>query len=137
VIAAGSVSGETVAFVDILPTVCELTGRPLPAKAPDGQSILPVLRGGAIKRTRPLWWNYRRNVALLEGNWKIHANGKTGEFALFNVARDPRESEDVQAREPEIFARLRDKAASLQREMEAEAPFTLAETAAAAPQGES
>ena len=47
-IKAGSVSGHISAFWDVLPTMAELTGQPVPAHV-DGLSFLPTLLGQSQK----------------------------------------------------------------------------------------
>ena len=44
---------------DLLPTLCALTGQPLPDRPIDGTDILPVLDGKMIERPKPLWfWEF-------------------------------------------------------------------------------
>lgn len=43
--------------VDLLPTFCEIAGVPLPeGYDPDGESMLPALRGEVWQRSRPIFW---------------------------------------------------------------------------------
>ena len=44
---------------DMLPTLCELTGQPLPSRPLDGISLLPAINGTMVKRPEPIYfWNY-------------------------------------------------------------------------------
>jgi arylsulfatase A-like enzyme len=44
---------------DLLPTLCALTGQPLPNRPIDGMNLLPVLDGKMTNRPRPLWfWEF-------------------------------------------------------------------------------
>jgi arylsulfatase A-like enzyme len=44
---------------DLLPTLCALTGQPLPNRPIDGIDILPVLDGKMTERAKPLWfWQF-------------------------------------------------------------------------------
>jgi len=44
---------------DMLPTLCELAGEPLPDRPLDGISLKPVIRGEIAERPRPIgFWNY-------------------------------------------------------------------------------
>jgi arylsulfatase A len=126
-------SDEPVCGVDFLPTVCEITGIPLPAdRKIDGASLLPVLSGGHISRTTPLYWHFNQAfggplVALRSGNWKILAtldktqpagtvispqtesDFKTAElkdFELYNLREDIGESRDLSSTQPAHLARL-------------------------------
>ena len=45
---------------DILPTLCDLAGQPLPARPLDGLSLQPLLEGRMTERPRPIgFWNAR------------------------------------------------------------------------------
>jgi arylsulfatase A len=76
----GSVSAEPVSGVDFLPTLCALTGIPLPAgRKIDGANFLPVLESKPITRTTPLFWHFfaassAPKVALRVGDWKLLAH---------------------------------------------------------------
>lgn len=44
---------------DLLPTLCALTGQPLPDRPLDGIDLLPVIDGKVTERSKPLWfWQY-------------------------------------------------------------------------------
>lgn len=44
---------------DLLPTLCALTGQPLPDRPLDGMDLLPVIDGKASERPKPLWfWQF-------------------------------------------------------------------------------
>jgi arylsulfatase A-like enzyme len=44
---------------DMLPTLCELAGEPLPDRPLDGVSLKPVIKGEMAERLRPIgFWNY-------------------------------------------------------------------------------
>ena len=57
---AGEVSDVLVNGTDLLPTLCELAGIPVPADRPiDGESIVPALEGQAgWVRSDPVCWNF-------------------------------------------------------------------------------
>lgn len=75
VVKPGTVSGEPVSFLDVLPTLAELAGAAPPKdRAIDGASIVPVLKGGVARRKAPLHWHYfntqgRPKSALRDGDW--------------------------------------------------------------------
>lgn len=71
--------------LDLLPTLCELAGQPLPeTRTYDGLSLASLLRGGtAPDRTRPLLWAYYNavndaRVAMRHGPWKLLARLDAG-----------------------------------------------------------
>ncbi len=124
----GAESEEPVSGVDLLPTVCAVTGAPLPAdRALDGASLVPVFDGQSVARKTPLYWHYnlahsRPKIALRIGDWKIlgrldtpeipHRGNilpevqtavKTAEldsYELYNLRRDIGETHDLSAEEP-------------------------------------
>ena len=140
----GSVSDEPICGVDLLPTLCEIAGIPVPSdRAVDGTSILPLIEGRPIQRKTPLYWqfNFARSkpkVAMRIGDWKIVADLTTKPlkpmadirpehrkalkeaeltgFELYNLRDDAGETTDLAAREPQ---RLQEMAAQL-RELHSE-----------------
>ena len=73
----GTKSDQPVSGVDLLPTLCSITGAKLPADlAIDGANIVPVFSGKPLDRQTPLYWHYHHalsppKVALRHGDWKI------------------------------------------------------------------
>ena len=56
------VSANTVTS-DILPTLCELTGQPLPDRPLDGISLMPALEGEMAERPDPIcFWSFRGQI---------------------------------------------------------------------------
>jgi arylsulfatase A len=108
---AGKVTDALVDFSDVLPTLCDVTGAPLPKGVKiDGRSFLPVLRG---KGPKPRQWAYihhggasagGKNRAVLDQRWKLYADGR-----LFDRKNDPFEKSPIDpAKEsPEAAARNR------------------------------
>jgi len=131
VIPEDGVSNSLVAAMDILPTLAEITGAPLPEKKIDGVSLLPILRGELEAKPREtFYYYYRQNSleAVREGDWKLvfpHPGrtyegfqpGKDGlpgtvnenfavEGALYDLRRDPGERYDVSESNPAIVQSL-------------------------------
>jgi arylsulfatase len=121
VIPQGVICNRLASAIDILPTLSEITGAPLPQKKIDGVSILPLLRGDkeAMPRHEFLYY-YRENSleAVQSDYWKLilpHENfqvyrfhqpgrdgwpGSTGKekidsLQLYDLRRDPGEWYDV------------------------------------------
>lgn len=119
-----------VQIFDIMPTILELFGLPLPYEL-DGASLLPLLRGeaGAVERAarRDIFLsnhNYRISHKLIEhgiieaGRWKLlygwrpwrtGADGPPSRFVLFDLSADPAERESLLAAQPEVARRLIEK----------------------------
>ncbi len=110
----GRESAEPVSGVDVLPTLCELAWADVPDDRPIfGTSVLPVLRGEAPVRERPLYWEYRRALggpkfALRDGRWKVLAYKDFERFELYDLAADPEETTDLAAEEPDRLETMAD-----------------------------
>lgn len=66
---------EAVMATDLLPTICELTGAPLPERKLDGASILPLIEGrsGARSPHEALFFYAGDELqAVRSGQWKLH-----------------------------------------------------------------
>jgi arylsulfatase A len=105
--------------MDILPTCARLAGAKLPAdRVYDGRDLSPVLLENRPGRPPLLFYWYRDQVrAVRKGPWKLHlmtnepAKGiraavKHDPPLLFHLERDPSESENVAAFQPEIVREL-------------------------------
>jgi arylsulfatase A-like enzyme len=104
---------QLTAHVDILPTFIELCGLTAPKIAFDGTSLSPLLyssgknwpdRALVVESQRvvdPIKW---RKCSVMTDQWRL-VNGKE----LFEIRKDPKQTEDVAAQHPEVFQRLRAK----------------------------
>jgi len=146
----GQVCHEPICGVDILPTLCEVTGVAIPKdRAIDGTSFLPIFAGQPIQRKTPLYWQFdaarsKAKVAMRIGDWKIlaHLTGppikQTGHiiaeqqkllkvaelstFELYNLRDDIGETTDLAAKEPERLAAMSKQLRKLYREVRDESP---------------
>ena len=108
----GAVSDHVSAFWDILPTLCEVAGAPVP-KDIDGISLLPTLLGTGQQRAHAhLYWEfpaYGGQQAVRLGDWKgvrqkmLRGPVKT---ELYHLGDDPGETTDLAARHPDVLARI-------------------------------
>ncbi|MBI1356628.1 MAG: sulfatase-like hydrolase/transferase [Acidobacteria bacterium] len=146
-----SESDIPVSGVDLLPTLCAITGLPVPSdRAVDGASFLPVLEGKAIERATPLYWHFNRassepKVAMRMGDWKILASltgpnlgpgadlvnaeseairtAELDSFELYNLSEDIGEINDRAAAEPERLATMIERLRGLYLEVRDESPM--------------
>jgi len=134
IVPAGVANTATVlSAVDMLPTLCSLAGAPLPSGyRPDGQDMLPALRGERLRRSTPLLWEYGRNpksfaypqgedrspnVAILEGDWKLLVRDDGSGPELYDLSTDPEERYNRAEAHPDLARRLSDAALEWRRAM--------------------
>jgi arylsulfatase len=114
-------------MMDVVPTVTQLCGAPLPKSPVDGQDIWPMLSGKARDLPRdPLLFFDRWNLQCARwNNWKLHiarynmvrwspapkegmVNLRLPAPELYHLPNDPDESYDVAARHPEVVNEITD-----------------------------
>jgi arylsulfatase A len=108
---AGSRIDHPVCSIDLLPTFCDALG--IGAPAADGISLKPLLSGESI-RDRPLFWHYphysdqggKPSGAVRLGDWKLIEFYEDNRLELFNLRRDPSESQNLVLREPDRAKQL-------------------------------
>ena len=122
------VSQTMATTLDILPTLARLSNATLPGKPLDGMDIWPSLIGEPLAEPRDIFlyfdsWNLQ---AARLGAWKLHV-ARYNDFAwspdpiggrlnlpllvpeLYNLERDPDESYDVAAGNPQIVASIQQR----------------------------
>ncbi|GAA4099115.1 arylsulfatase [Nonomuraea soli] len=107
------VVAEPAAFWDVLPTVADLIGAPVPAGT-DGRSLRGLLTGGDHEGHDALVWNRPRKVqAIRQGRWKalrfapgIAGAPPEGRVELYDLADDPGEQNDLSATWPAFTGSL-------------------------------
>ena len=138
---AGAVCNNIASTIDILPTLCEITGADLPAREIDGINILPLLEGKFDENPRKIFHYFYRKYSLeniRKGQWKLvlphtyrsyegmlpgndgwpgnYSKGETG-FELYDLARDPGERYDVKDLYPEIVEELKKIAEEMRNDL--------------------
>ena len=117
--AAGQWNHSFVHVTDILPTLLEVAaatypderdGRPL--RTPIGRSIIPILEGAAGStrgQDDGVGYELFEMKAYIRGDWKLLRLPEpfgSGEWALYDLARDPGEIHDVSDDYPEVKASM-------------------------------
>ena len=131
VIPPGRVDATPAGLVDYFPTILDVAGVSLPTdRVLDGVSLVPLLKGGRINRTKPLYWFYNpsRPVCVIrDGSWVLTADPEIdlsrnnmflesfiGDIKrtalvhrkLFHIHQDPVQQQDLSSRYPERFSQM-------------------------------
>ena len=114
----GKTTAQLAMTMDWVPTFLEAAGvAPHPDYPLDGASLLDVLRRPEKIFERELFWRmkFREQRAMRAGRWKwLSIEGN--EF-LYDLSADARERANLRYRNPEMFAKLRDRYAAWQAGM--------------------
>lgn len=117
---AGSSSGALTCTMDLLPTAAAISGSKLPAdRLIDGKNIWPILSGKSKSHPREAFFYYQMDQlqAIRSGIWKLcvamdskkrnwgNPEGKKA-LALYNLATDIHEDNNVAAKHPRIVKQL-------------------------------
>lgn len=124
---AGSRTDQLVGQIDLLATAAEIVGAKVPENGgEDSVSFLPVLLGQAAKpiRTSIVSQSIGGQFAVRDGDWKLclcpgsggwsaprPGNAKLSELPpiqLFNLADDPGETNNLQAKHPDRVAKMKE-----------------------------
>ncbi|MBN38785.1 MAG: arylsulfatase [Opitutae bacterium] len=123
-------------LVDVLPTLCGLLNLEVPRdRVIDGSDLSPLLRGAPdkFKRHQPMFWHLQKSrpiVAMRDGDFSLVANpdyeiptsnmfqerwiprvknGGYKDFQLFDLAKDPGQTQNIASEYPELLKKLKAK----------------------------
>ncbi|WND03001.1 arylsulfatase [Temperatibacter marinus] len=116
----GRISDAFSFATDITPTILDIVGAPRPSdiyagrriEKISGNSLVPVLQNKMVKvypEEQPVAYELAGNSALFMGDYKIrHLRSPIGnnEWQLFNILKDPGETEDLKTIQPLQFQRM-------------------------------
>jgi arylsulfatase A-like enzyme len=116
------VAADPACLTDLLATVAEITGASLPRDAgEDSFSLVPAMHGRRGTRDHLIHHSSEGMFSIRQGQWKLVLGRGSGGFTeprhiepgpgepqgqLYNIARDPEETDDVYSRYPEQVARM-------------------------------
>ena len=111
-IPAGKTYEKPVSSLDIFPTVLAATGVKQPEKqSTDGIDLVPFVAGKKGDDARPhdtLYWRYGEKWAIRDGDMKL-THAEAGAAKLFDLSKDPAESNDLSASKPDVLKQLQAK----------------------------
>ena len=121
--AGNSEMDQMAAHIDLMPTLSQLCGAPMPQdRNIDGRSFIPALEGKALpERSFFSYWTRKlpekyNNIALQRGQYKLVGkkdfDAEVEDFELYNLQEDPFEKKN-------LVAQNKEKATSLRTEMDA------------------
>lgn len=108
VIKAGSETDHISGFLDVVPTIAELLGQPVPAEA-EGISFLPTLKGESQKAHDAIYIEFHKESGMFSqavrmGKWKVYK--EKGKTELYDLEADPFEKDNVAKQHPEVVERI-------------------------------
>lgn len=117
-ISAGQRVTEITGVIDLLPTLADLAGIPGGAAKPlDGLSLRTRLEDGVPLPDRLLFAENNGKVSVRSASHRFDDSG-----ALYDLDRDPRQTRNIAAEQPEIAARLKQAIDSWRRDAVPPAP---------------
>ena len=120
-IPAGSVNGELLTSLEIVPTLLGLCGVTPPERIMlDGHNMLPVLAGEALSPRSEMYWQRRDDRAARIGHYKWVDSARGG--GLFDLSRDIGEKTDLSQSHSEKLAELKAGFERWRAEMDAAEP---------------
>ena len=136
VIPKSRVEKHPAGLVDVLPTLCSLLNLELPQdRMIDGSDLSPLLKGKpkSFKRHQPMFWHLQKSrpiVAMRDGDFSLVANpdyeistsnmfqerwiprvkdGGYKDFQLFDLSKDPGQTQNIASDNPELLKKLKAK----------------------------
>lgn len=105
-----------VSGVDFFPTMAKLAGAPAPSGV-DGEEVSDILSGVSRPRKKPLYWEWRFNVAgysvnrspilsARDGDWKLLMNPDRSRVELYKIPEDAMEMNNLAGQQGEIVKRI-------------------------------
>ncbi len=138
-IPAGTECDALAATIDFLPTIAGIIGADLPDHPIDGKDILPLMTGESDESPHEAYLYYWGNhlQAIRSGDWKLHfphayrsLTGQPGrdglpagysqqrtDLALYNLASDIGETNDVKDEHPDVVRKLQALADKARQEL--------------------
>ena len=72
----------------------------------EGTSLVPILKGQALKRGKPIFFEHEGNRAVRDGDWKLVAKSVKGKWELYNIPSDRTEMKNLAKKHPEKVQKM-------------------------------
>jgi arylsulfatase A-like enzyme len=94
--------------LDIFPTIVDLLGldKSVMLNVVDGDSLKPLFEKEIAKREKPIPFHYQGKSVIIDNDYKIMSMGK-GNYELYNLKEDMKESKNLYGSQTEQAARLK------------------------------
>ena len=101
-------SVEPTHLIDLMATCLDLAKATYPKdKIPvEGTSLVPILKGQALKRGKPIFFEHEGNRAVRDGDWKLVAKSVKGKWELYNIPSDRTEMKNLAKKHPEKVQKM-------------------------------
>jgi len=116
VVEPGSTTETVGKFIDIMPTLVDLTGAEYPdtykgdsVVAMQGRSLLPVLKGKSIERTGPIFNEWDGGKSVYRDGWKLVQPRDTSTWELYRLPEDASETTDRADERPALTRTLAER----------------------------
>jgi arylsulfatase len=113
VVEPGSTTDYVGKFIDIMPTLVDLTGGTYPdtykgdsVVAMQGRSLLPILEGGGAKRAGPIFNEWDGGKSIYRDGWKLVQDRDTSRWELYHLREDRSETNNLAEERPDLVEDL-------------------------------
>jgi len=94
---------------DYFPTILDVLEYKLPkdkARPYDGISLLPLIREEMSERPKPIAFESKDQVSLIDNRYKIYSENRGKTYQLYDLVADQGETTDIADQHPEIVERM-------------------------------
>ena len=116
VVEPGSTTNYVGKFIDVMPTLVDITGAEYPevykgdsVVAMQGRSLLPVLKGEQVRREGPIFNAWAGGKSVYHDGWKLVQDRDTSEWELYNLREDRTETANLADERPSLVDRMADR----------------------------